>query len=1046
MKLIKTNFFILLFFLYSSLIGLYAQKHQAVTGKVINSLNQPIEGAVVSISGHVPIITSKDGLFGFELKSDNERINVRAEGFFPVSRFVEKGVTNMIVMISDNQFNYNETLLMPFVDELSEIKSTSSTNISKKDFSNGSVTIDQVLVGRVSGLSVTPMGGMPGEGSYLNLRGNKSLVGDNSPLIVINGVPYLPNKNESNLINGYVRNVFQTYNIDNIQNITVLKGVAASLYGSLGSNGVILIETNKASSTDLETKISFAGQYGVNWNNKRLPLLSGKEYNSYLSDIGMTYYDNMDNFLRDFPFLSDANSKYNYLYNNNTDWQDLIYRRGFLTDNNFRVRGGDAIAKYDLSLGYSNSQGVLNNTYSQRYNTLLNTSVLISKQVEMNADFGLSFLNGVLKDQGMVNQTNPVLAAYKQAPLLSPFNKDDQGNTLASYSSYYYGNNDNQDFAVSNPLAIIDDLDARNKQYDINVKTSLNYRPLSNLTFTGSLGLYYNFNNEHLFVPGLTNKTIVPLLDQFGEAYNTVKEGIAETFNMYCNINGNYKKDFDSYHSISVAAGFQALTTKSEYDVGTGRNTANDFYQTLGNTQSIGRNFSGYINKWNWMNMYGHVNYSFKDLLIASLNMSVDGSSSSGIYGDIFSVYPSASLTWQGKSWLPLANSTIINKLNVRAEYGKSGNSRFSSNFGKYYYRSMPYQNISGIIRGNISNTKLKPETNSLFNIGLETSLFYNRLDLNIEYYYNRSDDVIFALPLSSVYGSNKYYDNCGVVDNNGLEVAMHISPIRTKDFEWIIGGNIAFNKNKVKSLNGYDQLISEYGDVQLITKVGEPMYQYYGMKSNGVFSTQSDADAANLKNKIGKKFNAGDVHFEDLNKDNHIDDKDRTIIGNANPDFFGGFFTKIQYKSFALSSEFIYSNGNQAYNTVRRDLESLSHFGNQSVAVVNRWNLEGQVTDVPRAQWKDPVGNSIFSSRWIEDASYMRMKNVAVSYSFDRKVLNFFRSGTVYITGENLLTFSNYLGLDPVFSYSHSNSIQGFDFAKIMQPKTIKLGVNLNS
>ena len=174
-----------------------------------------------------------------------------------------------------------------------------------------------------------------------------------------------------------------------------------------------------------------------------------------------------------------------------------------------------------------------------------------------------------------------------------------------------------------------------------------------------------------------------------------------------------------------------------------------------------------------------------------------------------------------------------------------------------------------------------------------------------------------------------------------------------------------------------------------------------------------------------------------DQNGDGRIDSKDRVSLGSAAPKYFGGFFTRISYKSFALSAEFSYSKGNQAYNGVRRSLESLSTFGNQSAAVVNRWSLEGQQTNIPRAQWNDPMGNNDFSDRWIEDASFLRMKNVTFSYSFDKKFLNFFRSGTLYVTGENLLTATKYLGLDPEFSYSYSDAMQGFDYAKMMQPKS---------
>lgn len=1026
-------------------LTVHAQEHK-VSGKILSSLNQPIEGAIISISGIDDVLTNADGTFHLDLKNPEANMTVWAAGYNSVNRLVKGQSDVVIMMVPSNTYKYNESAVLPFRIENTRAEKTSAVNITKKDFTLGSMKIDRALSGQVAGLRTTRMGGMPGEGSYMNLRGIRSMVGTNAPLVVINGVPYLPDSKESQLVNGYTKDIFLAYNIGDIQNITVLKGAEAAMYGSMGANGVILIETDGANSDNLETKVSFWGQYGVNWNNKRMPLLKGNDYKSYLSDVGMTYFNTMEGFFNEFPFLSDPNSKYNYLYNNVTDWQDLIYKKGFVTDNLFRVEGGDAIAKYDISLGYALENGLMDYTQSQRYHTQLNTSVLVSKQVELFATIGLAYMNGEYQEQGMIPETNPILAAYARAPLLSPYGKDVNGNTLASYSSYYYGKSNNMDFATSNPLAIINTLDGRNRQYDVSIKAGIAYKPLLGLTFTGTFGLYYNYNKEQLFIPGLTEQTILPFFDQYGEAKNTVKAGVGETFNLFTNLNGHYQKTFNHIHQLNVLAGMQMVMTKNEYDAGIGRNTPNDFYQTLNSTTN-GRYFYGFLDKWNWMNFYGHADYTYNNKIAASVNVAVDGASSSGTYGNHFHLYPSVGLTWLGKGWLALSNSTLVNRLNVRAEYGLTGNSRFSSSLGKYYYTSLPYQDISGIVRANVSNTKLKPEKNAQLNIGLDMSLLHNRLELTFDYYNSQSTDVIFAKPQSSVYGTTPYYENCGKIENQGVELSIQGSLIRTANFEWILGGNIARNKAKVKSLGSdINQLTNNYSDgSSLLTQVGADPYQFYGYQALGVFSTQNDANKAGLVNQKNQQFQAGDVHYVDQNGDGRIDDKDRVALGTASPNYFGGFFTRISYKAFALSAEFAYSKGNKAYNAVRRNLESLSTMGNQSVATMNRWTVEGQETSIPRAQWGDPIGNSDFSSRWIEDASYLRMKNITFSYSFDKKFLNFFRSGTIYVTGENLLTATKYLGLDPEFSYSYSDAMQGFDYAKMIQPKSIKFGVNLN-
>lgn len=1044
MKDIKTICAALLF---SSVVAAYGQDRKFV-GKVISSTNVPVSGAVISFPGMGNVTTDDKGMFEVELKEDVKSMSVWAPGYYTIEHQLINGRSDaLIMMIPESKYKYNESSVLPQRIESAKIEGTAASNINKKDFTLGTVQVDRALSGQVAGLQVTRSSGMPGEGSYLNLRGVRSLVADNQPLIVINGVPYMPDKNESQLINGFSRNLFQAYNINDIVNITVLKGADAAMYGSLGSNGVILIETEQAISENLDTEISFYGQYGISWNNERMSLLKGTNYKSYLSDIGMSYFGNMEEMFAELPFLSSSNSIYSYLYNNATDWQDLIYQNAFVTDNLFRVKGGDAIAKYDFSLGYTSEMGVLKNTSFDSYHTLLNTNVLISSKVEMAATISMAYMEGSYHNQGMESETNPILAAYAHSPYLAPYAMDEQGKVMNGvYSSYYYGISEDMNLASTNPLAAVNTIEAGSHQYDLNMRVALTYRPLMGLSFSGTFGLYYNYNKESLFIPGVDDQAIMPVYDQYGILNNTVKEGIATAYNLFFNVNGQYTKTFNDVHKLNTIAGFQLITTDNEYDAGTGRNTANDFYKTLDSVDDLGRYFYGYTENWNWMNFYAHADYTYMNMWKVSANMSVDGSSASGVDAARFYVYPSVGLAWMGKNLKTLSDLTWLNRLDVRAEYSMTGNSRFSSKYGKFYYSSMPYDAVSGIVRVNVPNTELKPERNSQIDLGLDLSVLNDRVNLSFDYYWSKTTDGVILRSLSPVYGTGNYYDNMAEITNRGLELSVAASVVRTRDFEWIIGGNIAKNVGKITSLSGNDDIITDLGDgAQWLNGVGYSPYQFYGLQAVGVYSTEEEATAAGLVNASGVAYQAGDVIYVDQNGDGRIDDNDRVALGSASPDFFGGFFTKIRYKNIALSAEFSYSKGNLAYNAVRRSLESLSSANNQSMAVVNRWNLEGQQTDIPRAVWGDPAGNNDFSSRWIEDASYLRLKNVTLSYDFNKPIWNFFRSGTIYITGENLLTFTEYLGLDPEFSYSSTSAeMQGLDYAKLTQPRTVKFGINL--
>lgn len=1054
----KIQILILTLLLSFPAIRMSAQEPSKVSGKILSTFNLPIKGAVVSVTGSEDVTTDEYGTFQIECKNPKKAaISVWASGYYTILQNPVDGRSEVnIIMIPESQYKYNETKVLPFrIEKNTEI--TSAENITKKDFTPASMRIDRALAGQIAGLQVTKNSGMPGEGSYMNLRGIRSFIGNNAPLIVINGIPFTPDTHDSPLINGLSRDILSAYNINDIQNITVLKGSEAALYGSMGANGVILIETDGATSDNLNTEISYYGQFGINWNNKRIPLLSGLDYKSYLSEVGLSHSNIGSKLFDYFPFLQSTTSPYSYYYNNegNTDWQDEIYRKGFVTDNLFRVEGGDAIAKYDLSLGYSQEQGILKNTDQNRYHTQLNGNFLINKNLEVYATIGLAYLTGSYQEQGMSVRTNPIMAAYAQSPMLYPYQRTNNGDFTPLYSQYFYGypglwmNGDNyvsyaMDAAVSNPLAIVNTLDASNRQYDVNIKAGFNYKLLRDLSINGIFGIYYNYNKEHIFIPGKSDFTIIPATDSYGIEENTVRDGVNESLNYFYNLNARYNHKFDSKNILNAMVGFQALTTKYEYDGAYSRNTTNDFYQVMNKT--TGTYFNGYLEKWNWMNFYGHADYTYNNILNASVNMSVDGSSATGKYTNRFRVYPAGGLTWMIKNMPFLVNKTWINQLNLRAEYSLTGNSRFASTYGKSYYTSSTFRDVSGIKRNQIPNTHLKPEMTSQVNLSLDASFLRNRISLGVDYYNGTTKDVIMNIEKSSVYGNSAYYANCGKIANSGVELSAQASIIRMRDFEWIVGGNISFIKSEIKSVGGDKQITTEYSDgSRLTSRVGGNPYEFYGLQAAGVFSAQAEADEANLLNSSSQRYNAGDVHYIDQNHDGRIDYKDYVSLGSATPDYFGGFYTNIRYKHFELSTAFSYSKGNEAYNAVRRSLESVSSLANQSEAVARRWSAEGQITDIPRATYGDAIGNNDFSSRWIEDASYLRMKNVTLSYSFDKPIWNFFRSGTVYVTGENLWTKTKYLGLDPEFAYSSSNcATQGFDYAKVMQPKSIKLGINL--
>jgi hypothetical protein len=313
---------------------------------------------------------------------------------------------------------------------------------------------------------------------------------------------------------------------------------------------------------------------------------------------------------------------------------------------------------------------------------------------------------------------------------------------------------------------------------------------------------------------------------------------------------------------------------------------------------------------------------------------------------------------------------------------------------------------------------------------------------------------VILDKFISPVFGFNSIYDNAAKIKNTGVEIGAQAYLFRNRDWKWLVGGTFNLNRNELSDLGGErDKVIEMFDGSALVSQQGESVYSFYGYKTDGVYATAAEAENAYLApdgsrraytTYAGVPFKAGDVKFTDMNNDGIIDGQDRVILGDANPDFFGRFYTAVSFRNFTLSANFSYSKGNEAYNAVRREFESMSSFDNQLISAKRRWSREGQVTDMPKATYGDPIGNSRFSDRHIEDASFVKLKELTLSYSFKDGLIKFLRGGTFYVSGENLVTWTKYLGLDPEFSYSYSSVLQGFDYAKTAQPMNVKFGVNL--
>jgi hypothetical protein len=410
-----------------------------------------------------------------------------------------------------------------------------------------------------------------------------------------------------------------------------------------------------------------------------------------------------------------------------------------------------------------------------------------------------------------------------------------------------------------------------------------------------------------------------------------------------------------------------------------------------------------------------------------------------------YNFYPSVAAAWRASSEKFLSQAKWLEDLKFRGSWSVTGN-MFSSvyDFSKLYYIGQR-QNSEGVItREAIPNDKLELEKKTTVNAGMDVSLFKQILNLHVDYYQSNVDNLIIQQELPQTYGYTNYFDNGGKLQSKGLEISadarMHIGQV-----VWTIGGSVTKQTTEIKSLKFINpasvNIVTPIPGGEYITSVGNAVNAFYGYKTNGLISS---AEVGTITGPNGAKMQQGDVKFVDTNNDNIIDGKDKQIIGNPNPKLFGVFNTTLSYKNFGLSAFFTYSLGNDIFNYVRYQAESMNTYSNQFTSVLDRWTPANPNGKLPRASIGDPTGNTAFSDRWIEDGSYLRLKQLTLNYNIPA-MAGVYKGITIYLTATNLLTFTKYSGYDPDFLYSNNPFYMGIDYGKMPQTKSFIVGLKLD-
>ena len=994
-----------------------------------------------------PVFTDETGEFVIKSTSLNDWIILSPPSGFKTKRINLNGRDFIRVFLTPEELSSGDDPLKVLGGSIAKkniIASFTPLNLNDIDKIK-TESLDRYMQGRVAGLHVTNMSSQPGSGAVLQLRGLKSLNANTQPFILIDGIPAPPYNIMNSGIDSYFYNPLLLINPFDISSATVIKDpVITSTYGSKASNGLILIETLDPTAT--QTTIEFELKTGVSMLPSRfIPQLNATQHKTLVSEMLISSGLLEEDIRAQYPNLNLSSDDSRFIdYQHNTDWQKLIFANSGFSSINLGVKGGDEIAKYGLSFGYFSDNGIIKTTKYQGYNLRFVGALNIFRWLKMNTGVSILTNTSKLKESARVDETSPILSSLAKTPLLNPYKYDVFGKEINELTGV-------DELGISNPVAIIDNYEASNTNNVFNSSLGLEAALNRNLILTTKAGLTYNVLNEQVFMP---NRGMAHYYNL--EAIN-VSQGSNNNYNSFFNNTSlRFNKIINENHYIVFTTGMNLLTNKYQYDWGLTKNAPeNDQYRRLQNGTNNLREIGGQNRMWNWISYYENVYYSYQDKYLLSGTINLDGSSRVGdsadntisLFGLPFGLFYSAGAGWKISKEAFLKDLYWLDEIKIRTTYGKSGNDDVGETNSTKYYNAIRYRNTIGLYPGAIYNDNLTYESVTQIGAGVDIAILAYRFSVNADIYKETTDNLLVYAPMEPYFGYSYRAENGGSMDNTGWELSSFLRVVNKSSFKWDIVANISGVKNKVSSIIG-DKLITPITGGEIVNMVGEPANSFYGYRFEGVYSTTDEATAANLKNNKEVNYRAGDSKFADLSgpegtPDGIIDEFDKTIIGSPMPDLIGGLSNTFSYKNWSLNLLVQFVKGNEIFNYVRYKNERLTGIENQSSSVLDRWQYEGQLTEVPRADWKDRIGNTSFSDRWIENGSYIRLKSISLSYEFKHDFLAF-RNARIYVSANNLFTLSEYLGYDPEVSYSYMPIGQGVDYGLPPQNKSIMMGINI--
>ncbi len=1039
---LRKIFWVMAVLMFASL-STFAQTN--VTGKVTGVDGAGLPGTTITIQGTTQgTLTGDGGNYSISVPDGAGNLEVKSYGF-KTQIVAINGRSVINVTLEDDTRTLSEVVVVGYGTVLKSDLTGSVSSLTSDQLNSQPITsLEQGLQGKIAGMLVTSNSSAPGGGISVKIRGATSILNGSEPLYVIDGFPVTGQSQfstsagrgfDSSTGSDYTvnQNPLASLNPSDIESIEVLKDAsAAAIYGVRGANGVVLITTKRGKQG--APKVSYNGYAGVQSVANRIEMMNAQEY----QDIYNTW-----------ALAGSQPAVFTGTPANDTDWQDQIFRDALIQNHQLSINGGSNAVQYNLSTSFFNQDGVIKGSDYERYSLRLNLDYNVSKRLKFGNSLNVSrSINNAAETEG--ETTNGITSiAIRQSPILPVYLPD------GSYATHDDLPTTVPDAQGSlNPVAFINEFSDNNVITRILGNVFGEYLITDDLKFKISVGADAENRDRHVYRTSRFNKT---------NATNSANVSSVNRLSLLNENTLNYTKAFGN-HKLTALAGYTVQKETEEYRLVTAQGFATDITgpYNLGGGSVVPGVDSRYA-EFSILSFLGRVNYNYDDRYLITVTGRRDGSSKFAADGK-WAFFPSLAGAWKISNEKFMENVDLFSNLKLRIGWGKVGNQELPTYSSLALLQSSPYNfggtTVNGFSPFRVPVPNLTWEISTQTNVGLDVSFLEGRLNVTADYYNKVTDDLLLEVQLPETSGIlEPSVQNLGSMQNKGWEFAFNGVLVNATDFVWNLGFNISANKNLVTSL-GDPAVVGEGDQSYLLPRptfagetpysyvtVGEPLGVFYGYKTDGLYRSQAEVDAA--EGLRGPNLYPGAVRFVDIDGDGAITPDDRTVLGSPFPDFIYGFNTSLNYKALELRVFFQGQKGGMVYNTMRGFNTSVGRGQNLLRERMDSWTTENPdavypvlIANAPALEGTANIGNSDF---YLEDASYLRMREVTLTCSLPKNFLGVV-NGAVYVTGQNLITLTDYTGYNPdTNGRANVRGSFGWDVSPYPLAKTVLVGIKLN-